>query len=505
MYAIFYIFENYSDLLYKIKNCINNVIKEKNKENNSILKLINIFKHQMYILNINLNPDELINELLSLIFIQSFSENFVIFDTFEENEFETTYFYENNKLFYKTHDIINSFSNNLNQFIIFFDINDNSDLINNNQNIKSKKCNEELCFFLITFCESEKILLKKQIKQKKKKINFYGFNNINNFFILNTNLKINFFETSLKIYENNYYLVGLFYTNVTKVFKENIKSNKYFILNNHNIIEKIKKIEYFLDKNIYIKILNELKTKYNFIENGDNFFEFILRKYSQSNEFFFLKNLQKLGSQYYFILIYIYLGNFEILFKEPFYLNCCFDFRGRIYTDSSISPVGNKLFRYLYNYGEYNDIELKNFNNTNYNYDYVNYILEKTNLNKIYPNLNFKEKFIQKIIQTTFFELGKINKSKYLEEFNGVFCKKDFINFGIDLFISFNNNNIIDFDKKLEIMYILNIIENYNNSNFIKSIIYKDSTASAIQLLMILLDSKDNKNLQICNLIDDGN
>lgn len=462
----------------------------------------NFFKNQINVNQLNINKDELLYEFISIIFICSFNDYFIRYENNSTISKNINQFNYDNKMYFTTHDIINNFSDLLNNFYIFF--NSGEGIWNSEKKInKFDKYNEEFCHFLISIFENYKIICKKQIKNNNKKINFFCLNNTENNFLININLKINFIETRSKYIENNMYLLGKYFTNVTKVFKKNIKSDNIFILNNYNALNKIKSIKYFLDQVMYKTILKEIKHEYNFQGNDENFLKYIVNEYRSTAELSYFSHQQKLNSQYYNIILFLYLLKYEIVFEYGFYLNCCFDFRGRIYTDSVISPVGNKIFRFLYNYGDYSEEELKNFKIIDKKYLYTKYILEKTNLKKIYENLNLN--FFQEIIETVFIELGKINKSNFLVEYNGMFSKKNFIDFGIILFNDFNKNNLkLDFNKKIEILHLINILTNFNNNVFKKFIVYKDATASAIQLLVLLLETKNENNIKICNLYNDG-
>jgi hypothetical protein len=50
--------------------------------------------------------------------------------------------------------------------------------------------------------------------------------------------------------------------------------------------------------------------------------------------------------------------------KSPIYIPFFFDFRGRFYYYSSVSPTNLKFARYIYNYGVYSEEEIEN-NETN--------------------------------------------------------------------------------------------------------------------------------------------
>ena len=58
-------------------------------------------------------------------------------------------------------------------------------------------------------------------------------------------------------------------------------------------------------------------------------------------------------------MLFFYLSKYKSIFSKPFFLSYFFDFRGRIYSDSVISPIGNRIFRFLYNYGLYDNADLQ--------------------------------------------------------------------------------------------------------------------------------------------------
>ena len=75
----------------------------------------------------------------------------------------------------------------------------------------------------------------------------------------------------------------------------------------------------------------------------------------------------------------------------------------------------------------------------------------------------------------------------------------EFITNGVEVF----NGGIEDldsFDKKLQFLYITNMLNDLQNNNLINHILYKDCTASAIQLLAVALKPKNQEVLEACNL-----
>jgi hypothetical protein len=189
--------------------------------------------------------------------------------------------------------------------------------------------------------------------------------------------------------------------------------------------------------------------------------------------------------------------------KSGFYFTYYFDFRGRIYTDSPVGYTHNKFFRQLYVYGEYTTKELAEWGEkiSSKNYEYIDIILTQTDLIGAWPTINFKETIVKYYIHVIFFELGKIFKSKYIVTKNGLFTEKDFIEIGVEVYNNFSSWTL-DLDKQLELLSILDIIEDLAAGRYYKVPIFKDATASAIQILILLLGSSTPENYKICNLTD---
>jgi hypothetical protein len=63
-----------------------------------------------------------------------------------------------------------------------------------------------------------------------------------------------------------------------------------------------------------------------------------------------------------------------------------------------------------------------------------------------------------------------------------------------------NGSLELSFDEKLEYQYIISGLKNLNEGRYKKLIIYKDATASGIQLLTVILGAQNEEILQNCNL-----
>lgn len=478
-----------------LKN-FNHITEEKKLLRNKIYKKVfQIVDNEKKIFNLNYNTDEVCSQLFVAYLLIIFNNKLLI----SEKD-------EGGVVWCNIYDIFENFLAILNRFFIFF----NEDGFGLSE--REKKNEREFLIQILNICVFQNFL-KKKIETSKggKKGAFYCLNlkNVNSSSRIFLDLKIFFEEPMLVSRENNMFMVGYHYLSVTKVFRENIKSNRFFVLKNLAFLEKIKGIKYFLDGSMYEIIAQKLIQKHGL--DLSNPFESVCAKYLASKNLIFLPYFQKKNSEYYNVVIFFYLKKLFFLFEKPFFLAYFFDFRGRLYSDSIISPIGNRIFRFLYHYGNYTTLELSNFEKPlNFSeagaYDIISStsLIDKTFLEKAEKNL-----ILKKILIIVFFELGKAIKSYKINEFGGRMSFKDFVLNGVEVFRLYSSNELeakfpLDFDSQLEILYVLNILKNYNDEKYIKHIIYKDATASAIQLLMVLLESSDVINLRICNLVDDG-
>lgn len=100
--------------------------------------------------------------------------------------------------------------------------------------------------------------------------------------------------------------------------------------------------------------------------------------------------------------------------------------------------------------------------------------------------MNYDDKITQYYIFTLFFELGKLQKNHAILEAGGRLNTSDFINLGIEYFNT-GPNREADFDDRVEYIALIDILDALNEGVFVKLPIYKDATASALQLLLVLL------------------
>jgi hypothetical protein len=92
-------------------------------------------------------------------------------------------------------------------------------------------------------------------------------------------------------------------------------------------------------------------------------------------------------------------------------------------------------------------------------------------------------------------------KSDFIARYEGRLSERDFIDIGITCY---NNRRTLHMtlDKTLELEMLLDVFADLERHEYLKLPIFKDATASAIQILMLLLGSQDKQNYTICNLTD---
>jgi hypothetical protein len=292
-------------------------------------------------------------------------------------------------------------------------------------------------------------------------------------------------------YNGCLYAQGLTILTLTPINKQNESSLKLFKLSSFDVVEKLFSKKLFLDslilKNIKEIIINHLSAK----EISVNKLEMLYFNYN-----IYIKNQIEINEMYRY-LTFFKLETFLKFFKNGFYFSYYFDFRGRIYYRGYASPQATQIFRYCYHYGPYADKTFPN-NSTLVNIEtYVNYIKKATNLTTQYPE--FKNSNLDYSLFWLFIEFGKLNKNDRLSENKWFLGWWDFIEIGVLVF----NKGLTTYEtleKKITFTNLISILENLNAGRFNKYVIYKDATASGIQLLAAMLGPKNQEVARACNL-----
>lgn len=326
---------------------------------------------------------------------------------------------------------------------------------------------------------------------------------------------------SIILPEQIIYLKAITFYSINKVTLENKYSEKHFWLEDLNILDKLKQLSCYINQNLYELILNEILkiTAYNNPdqllkrikddlqllskpcfdipaeknEDTKNNFKWKInwKKTKERN-----KKLQKNISKHLIFLDFFLIKNWDYLYKNPIYFVTTFDFRGRIYLKSRISPQASHIFRYIYDYGVLEDTETyaENILPIDYN-KWYNFIKYKLN-SKICLNLKN-----QRLLFWLILELAKLVKGQVIEKYQGKITISQFIDLGIDTYLQVFEP-ILDFEKRVQQNYIIHIINQLLNMGVLKRnyIIYKDATASAIQILTLLLQPANLEIMVYANL-----
>lgn len=356
---------------------------------------------------------------------------------------------------------------------------------------------KKFLFYALVFLVDKSLLKEKIITNNNKSVCFIscgGYIIKYNFFY---QYKI-FLKKPTLVWCGNVYFCGSHYSSIYEVLHTNWKNKKPTQLNDLDFLKKLNTIKYHIDWEVY----DEIKKTLQKIWFGDSIFSLqdLYEKIYTTRKLMMGKLTQRFGSKLYMYLVFWEISKLKNILKNGFYLIYFLDFRGRIYSHSTISPIGNRLFRYLYSLGVYSKKEVANFTFDNLNLkSEVVEIFTTSGFKLSHPNINLNCDVSIYYIFTAFFEFGKIFKKKYLEKFNGKLSLKNFLQIGVVEYFNFNIESE-QLETILEYLYIKNILTKANRGEFSKIIIYKDATASAIQLLMLVLGAAKDDGLEICNL-----
>jgi hypothetical protein len=226
-------------------------------------------------------------------------------------------------------------------------------------------------------------------------------------------------------------------------------------------------------------------------------------KILESRKLNWVKEAQREFSQIFNLNFFIKIKEFKSILLDGFFFHYYLDFRGRIYADSPIAYTQNRLLRYIYYYGEYTSEEINSFNSggLQINLNVLKNIIEKTNLVDMYPKINFKEKIGAHYVTTIFFEIGKIFKKELISYDKDKLSFDEIYNLGIHYY---NNPGLVEAKSlysQIEFLSLVTMLDDVNNGVYLKYPIFKDATASGIQLLTTLLGGASVEIYEYSNLI----
>jgi hypothetical protein len=207
-------FLNYKDFIEE--NMLLN-IKNKYNKNPTFLKIFKIIDNEKKIFNLNMDSQKVCAQFFTMTLLQVLNNKLTLS---EKDDF--------NNRWCGVYDIFENFDKTLEKFCIFFK---NGVVVEN----FSKKSNRELTALILNFGVFSGFLKKKTEDNKGgKKSVFYCLAILPNFTLdwIFIDLKIYFSQPTIIDDGLNKYTCGYHYLSISKIFRENIKSDRFFILKN---------------------------------------------------------------------------------------------------------------------------------------------------------------------------------------------------------------------------------------------------------------------------------
>jgi hypothetical protein len=361
--------------------------------------------------------------------------------------------------------------------------------------VNEKSLRKAINAFLVALADDKILIREKKYGKKLHKQTFFS---------LPFNLNINIMEIDLSfspfqikwISDREAIIYSDHYSLIYEILKANPASNKFFRIQKEDRIFKILTQNWvYLDKIMLEKAIkiyadkNKLSLTHT-EENIRKLKEFIKDlKHDQTS--FNYTSLSSQLSKYLNLnrMLKIWSSNID---NKKIYLPFRFDFRGRFYYLSIISPTFYKEMRYCFHKGEYeNEGEKPHALNyiTNDIIDNHFYLIENWNKSLIQN----KSIAVKRSVIWLLISLGSINKARMGGEVPII----KFIEEGIRILE--NDMSFPKVEDELKKELIKQIFQEINDNKFIKRLVDKDATASGYQHLIKVLGNQDSKALEYCN------
>lgn len=494
-----------------IKDEIKKYISEIFKKNNIKIGVEEIFDYNWRFSNFNSEQKEIINSCTEFFYFIKHNENFEVidkmFNNIDTNVENIKIEFIEKKSFLISIIIFKSFLNYSPVYISNFGEYKNSDklldycvetyisycVFNDLDYVSKKKIRSVfyICFYLLI---KAGIIKEKKIKVNKFLNKFWKIEINNKKICEYQNFRISYVSFKIKKKKDDTYLVGSLFWNVYDIYSKNFYSDTKFNITKEEYLDLLIKRYLYIDvehfkwiKKIYNEEINDL----------DDINKELINTLDEKNWNIETKNniiinQKKYSKKIENIVLHNFLNtNFNE--KDKIYFPFYFDFRGRKYYNSIIGPTQNKILRFVYHYGWYNQEDFSNI----IKIDRIYYFQEKIKFfcdkNKLEYNDIFLENYFWLLIGIGKFKIVK-SKIEIKDE--------EIINCGIEII---ENKEIESFEniEKIEITHYWKIMETLtttNINNIKKRIISKDGTASVYQISTILLKPKDQNSLKWINL-----
>jgi len=409
--------------------------------------------------------------------------------------------YQKKKYIQSIHDINKNMIQHHNNLIIF---------LNYKKKTKIELLDHDSKFYfrIIHHCiENNEILSEKEDIFENNKIKsttwIFPKKNVNNLdFSIVNKLNMSLIPLEKIILDEKIYLLDFHHSAMRNIYRENKYSNKKFILKNEKYIDSLNNLFFYIDCDL-LRIFFEKKMEKTGIdvEELQDLEIKLIKEYKNSIKHKNVKLMQILSqelSEIYYLKLLKNILDFNLK-NVKIYLPYYFDFRGRIYWDSAISPTNLKIIRHVlyYDYYSLNEINEQIIDCDSFkilkNYFHYSDIIEKKF--NIEANDRIKISILWLLIS-----LGKKIKTNYEKKIH----IKEFIINGIKVIDMIENDELekFDFDDWCEIISNYEIVKSLKNEKIKKSVISKDATASIFQFLVLVLGHKNEDFLKSCNLYD---
>ncbi len=353
-----------------------------------------------------------------------------------------------------------------------------------------------------------KIINKIKIFDKiNKKTNIFYF--VENSEIFSSCIVLSY--TPHKIYKKSsheWYLYSYHFSNINKILKENPLSGQTLIFEKEEIelMDNLCNNWIIIDKNLLKIMFNELCKEEGIEENKLNEYykklnKELINSFSENNKNMISIFAKKMSGVLNLFRIKIILDS-EIE-NHKIFLPFFFDFRGRLYYLSHVSPTSYKEFRYCIHWGKYENFNVKPH--------VLNIVAENELKKRLYLIENFeiwnpdslklekwnfskKHENVKKAVIWIMISLAEIEKKK-----KKTITVDEFILWALDI-LKEKNIDKYSYKNKIKIIYYKYILHEINNDIYIKRPISKDATASVFQHIIKNLPPKNENTLVICNL-----
>ena len=352
------------------------------------------------------------------------------------------------------------------------------------------------CFHLLIRSE---VIQEKKIKVNKFLNKFWKISVCEKIVCDFQNFKMSYTAYNIKKKKNDTYLVGSFFWNVYDIYSKNFRSDTKFNITKEEYLDLLIKRYLYIDTSHFCWIKEMCIDT---IENLETINKKLISIIEEKNWNVMSKiKTEEYQKRYSKKIENIILNNFlntNFNEKDKIYFPFYFDFRGRKYYNSVVGPTQNKLLRFIYHYGWYNQEDFSNI----VKIERILYFKKKIQNFCIKNRLEYDDIFIENYFWLLI-GIGKFGIDKSKIEIKD----EEIIESGINLT---ENKDFSGLEKEeiVEITHYIKTMETLKKddlSSIRKRVISKDGTASVYQISTLLLKPKNQDSLRWINLNNKNN